>query len=180
MPVPGMTRRRQIINTEQLVGGVSTANAFNVDLQAPTINIETGAKILAQAVNFGGTSYTSGNITLDATSSPTGAVTVAGLLIGGTVTLEAGSSITLSSGAVINTQQLVGGYSTANAYNVELQAPTINVAGAGNGQSAAQILAQAVNSGGTHIRRVPSHSMPRVRRPVRSRLAAICMAATSR
>ncbi len=58
-----------IIDTRELVGGVSTANALNVALTAPTITIDKGAQILAQAVNTAHTAYSSGAVTLTANAS---------------------------------------------------------------------------------------------------------------
>ncbi|MFX8035980.1 hypothetical protein ABTK80_20305, partial [Acinetobacter baumannii] len=49
----------------------SVGNAINVEIDAPTISIVNGAKILAQAINTGGTSFTDGNVTLTATASDT-------------------------------------------------------------------------------------------------------------
>ena len=131
-----------VIDTRGLVSGVSTGDAYNVDLQAPTINVEAGAKILTQAVNSNGTAYTSGTITLDATSSATGAITVAGALNGGGVTVMAGSSITLAQTAVIDTRVLNSAetYSIANSQNVTLTAPTITA------QAGSQVLAGANNA----------------------------------
>ena len=61
-----------VIDARRLDGsGNSTGNANNVELDAKTINITNGAQILAQAINTGGTTYTSGNVTLAATASQT-------------------------------------------------------------------------------------------------------------
>ncbi|MBR0688118.1 leukotoxin LktA family filamentous adhesin [Bradyrhizobium manausense] len=82
------------------VNGHSTGNANNVELDAKTINIVSGAKILAQAVNSG-TSYTDGSVTLAATASrtlvsghayATTGITVDGIITGGNINIGATST----------------------------------------------------------------------------------------
>lgn len=84
--------------------GHSTGNANNVIIDAPNIAIMNGAQILAQSVNFGGTTYTSGNVTLRATASDTklsGQATAAtSITVDGTITgrdISIGATSTASS-----------------------------------------------------------------------------------
>ncbi|WP_139094369.1 hypothetical protein, partial [Acinetobacter baumannii] len=81
-----------VIDARRLDGsGHSTGNANKVELDAKTIDIVSGAKMLAQAVNSG-TSYTDGSVTLAATASDsklsgqataTSGITVDGRITGG-------------------------------------------------------------------------------------------------
>ncbi len=90
-----------LIDTRRLDGqGHSTGNAFNVELISPTIDIKNGAQILAQAVNFNSSTYTSGNVALIATmvdhqgqapSSATTSITIAGTITGGAISATANS-----------------------------------------------------------------------------------------
>ncbi len=125
-----------VINTSRLSGGVSSGNPFNVDLDAPTITVMAGAQIVTAAVNTtgsGATSYAAGQILLNANGSSSGSITIAGSLIGGQTTLEAGSSITLSGNAIITTEAINPAatsnastkYSVANSQDITLTAPTI-------------------------------------------------------
>lgn len=91
-----------LIDARRLDGsGHSTANANNVIIDAPNIDIKNGAQILAQSVNFGGTTYADGNVTLTATASDiklsgqataATAITVDGKITGGTVSITATST----------------------------------------------------------------------------------------
>jgi filamentous hemagglutinin family protein len=81
----------------------SVGNAINVEIDAPTISISNGAQILAQAINTGGTNYTSGNVTLAATASQTlvsghayatTGITVDGTITGGNINIGATSTAT--------------------------------------------------------------------------------------
>ncbi|MES1149069.1 MAG: leukotoxin LktA family filamentous adhesin, partial [Bradyrhizobium guangdongense] len=59
-----------VIDARRLDGsGHSTGSANSVTIDAPNIDIKNGAQILAQAVNFGGTTYADGNVTLTAAAS---------------------------------------------------------------------------------------------------------------
>lgn len=90
-----------VIDARRLdVNGHSTGNANNVELDAKTISIVDGAKILAQAVNSG-TSYTDGSVTLAATASQTlvsghayatTGITVDGQITGGNISIGATST----------------------------------------------------------------------------------------
>ena len=95
-----------VIDTRRLDGsGHSTANAFNVELDAPTITMAQGAQILAMAVNSGGSTWTDGSVTLNATASQsllsgqasaTTGITVDGTITGGAITIAASSTATSS------------------------------------------------------------------------------------
>jgi hypothetical protein len=83
----------------------SVGNAINVEIDAPTINIVNGAKILAQAINIGGTTYTSGSVTLTATANDTKlsgqatattGITIDGQITGGDISIGATSTATSS------------------------------------------------------------------------------------
>ncbi|MHC4048420.1 leukotoxin LktA family filamentous adhesin [Bradyrhizobium sp. 25ACV] len=91
-----------VIDARRLDGsGHSTGNANNVIIDAPNIDIKNGAQILAQSVNFGGTNYADGNVTLTATASDiklsgqataATSITVDGKITGGTVSITATST----------------------------------------------------------------------------------------
>jgi len=95
-----------VIDTRRLdASGHTTANAFNVELDAPTITMAQGAEILAQAVNHGGSTWTDGSVTLNATAtqtllsgqaSATTGITVDGTITGGAITIGASSTTTSS------------------------------------------------------------------------------------
>ncbi|MCS3725067.1 leukotoxin LktA family filamentous adhesin [Bradyrhizobium betae] len=95
-----------MIDARRLDGsGHSTGNANNVIIDAPNIAIMNGAQILAQSVNFGGTTYADGNVTLRATASDiklagqataTTAITVDGRITGGNITIASVSTATSS------------------------------------------------------------------------------------
>ncbi|KJC41165.1 leukotoxin LktA family filamentous adhesin [Bradyrhizobium sp. LTSP857] len=79
----------------------SVGNAINVEIDAPTITINYGAQILAQAINASGTTYTNGNVTLAATASQnllsghayaTTGITIDGTITGGDVSIGATST----------------------------------------------------------------------------------------
>ncbi|MGY4410412.1 filamentous hemagglutinin family protein [Bradyrhizobium sp. LB7.1] len=83
----------------------SVGNAINVEIDAPTISIVNGAKILAQAINIGGTTYTSGSVTLTATANDTKlsgqatattGITIDGQITGGDISIGATSTATSS------------------------------------------------------------------------------------
>src|SRR5258708_12156834 len=57
-----------VIDLRRLNAGVSTANAYNFQLVAPTITMVQGSMILAQAINSSVSHWTDGNVTLTATS----------------------------------------------------------------------------------------------------------------
>ncbi|WP_375309886.1 leukotoxin LktA family filamentous adhesin [Bradyrhizobium sp. A5] len=109
-----------VIDARRLDGsGHSTGNANNVIIDAPNIAIMNGAQILAQSVNFGGTTYTSGNVTLRATASDTKlsgqataatSITVDGTITGGDISIGATSTATSSflEGSAASTFALVG------------------------------------------------------------------------
>ncbi|MEY9430037.1 hypothetical protein ABH975_005352 [Bradyrhizobium ottawaense] len=109
-----------VIDARRLDGsGHSTGNANNVIIDAPNIDIKNGAQILAQSVNFGGTSYADGNVTLTATASDiklsgqataTTAITVDGKITGGTVSITATSTAVSSflNGSAVGDLALVG------------------------------------------------------------------------
>ncbi len=97
----------------------SVGNAINVEIDAPTISIVNGAKILAQAINTGGTTFTDGNVTLTATASDTKlsgqatavtGIAVDGQITGGTISIGATSTATSSflEGAAAGSFALVG------------------------------------------------------------------------
>jgi hypothetical protein len=131
-----------IIDTRRLGSdGVSNGKSLDVTLKAPTITIASGGQVLAQSVNTSDVMYTAGNIILDATSGAPGAVTVAGLLSGGSVALK-GASVALNSTAVLDTRNRdSSGNALGNSGDVTITASSITaVAGS-------QILAGAINSG---------------------------------
>ncbi|AMA57372.1 leukotoxin LktA family filamentous adhesin [Bradyrhizobium sp. CCGE-LA001] len=109
-----------VIDARRLDGsGHSTGNANNVIIDAPNIEIKNGAQILAQSVNFGGTNYTDGNVTLRATASDiklsgqataATAITVDGKITGGTVSITATSTAVSSflDGSPVGALALVG------------------------------------------------------------------------
>ncbi|UEM16076.1 leukotoxin LktA family filamentous adhesin [Bradyrhizobium barranii subsp. barranii] len=109
-----------MIDARRLDGsGHSTGNANNVIIDAPNIEIMNGAQILAQSVNFGGTTYADGNVTLRATASDiklsgqataTTAITVDGKITGGIVSITATSTAVSSflNGSVAGDLALVG------------------------------------------------------------------------
>ncbi|MET4273159.1 MULTISPECIES: leukotoxin LktA family filamentous adhesin [unclassified Bradyrhizobium] len=83
----------------------SVGNAINVEIDAPTISVVNGAKILAQAINIGGTNYASGSVTLTATASDTKlsgqatattGITIDGQITGGDISIGATSTATSS------------------------------------------------------------------------------------
>ncbi|MCK1285665.1 leukotoxin LktA family filamentous adhesin [Bradyrhizobium sp. 44] len=83
----------------------SVGNAINVEIDAPTISIVNGAKILAQAINVGGTNYASGSVTLTATATDTKlsgqatattGITIDGQITGGDISIGATSTATSS------------------------------------------------------------------------------------
>ncbi len=83
----------------------SYRNAHDVSIAAPTITMNNGAKILAQAANSGGTAYTSGSVTLTATASDTKlsgqatattGITIDGQITGGDISIGATSTATSS------------------------------------------------------------------------------------
>ncbi|MDA9394607.1 hypothetical protein WN73_29295 [Bradyrhizobium sp. CCBAU 45394] len=109
-----------MIDTRRLDGsGHSTGNANNVIIDAPNIEIMNGAQILAQSVNFGGTTYADGNVTLRATASDiklsgqataATAITVDGKITGGIISITATSTAVSSflNGSVAGDFALVG------------------------------------------------------------------------
>ncbi|MBB4256287.1 leukotoxin LktA family filamentous adhesin [Bradyrhizobium sp. CIR3A] len=109
-----------VIDARRLDGsGHSTGNANNVIIDAPNIDIKNGAQILAQSVNFGGTSYTDGNVTLTATASDiklsgqataATSITVDGKITGGIISISATSTAVSSflNGSVAGDFALVG------------------------------------------------------------------------
>jgi hypothetical protein len=131
-----------VIDTRQLgSNGASTGKALDVTLTAPTITIASGGKVLAQSNNTADLIFASGNITLDATGSAPGAVTVAGLLSGNDITLKA-SSVALNSSAVVDSRNRdVDGNALSNSGDVSVTANSIT-ASAGS-----QIVAGTTNTG---------------------------------
>lgn len=109
-----------MIDARRLDGsGHSTGNANNVIIDAPNIEIMNGAQILAQSVNFGGTTYADGNVTLRATASDiklagqataATSITVDGKITGGTISISATSTAVSSflNGSVAGDFALVG------------------------------------------------------------------------
>lgn len=109
-----------MIDARRLDGsGHSTGNANNVIIDAPNIEIMNGAQILAQSVNFGGTTYTDGNVTLRATASDiklsgqataATSITVDGKITGGIISITATSTAVSSflNGSVAGDFALVG------------------------------------------------------------------------
>ncbi|MCP2208780.1 leukotoxin LktA family filamentous adhesin [Bradyrhizobium diazoefficiens] len=109
-----------MIDARRLDGsGHSTGNANNVIIDAPNIEIMNGAQILAQSVNFGGTTYADGNVTLRATASDiklsgqataATAITVDGKITGGIISITATSTAVSSflNGSVAGDFALVG------------------------------------------------------------------------
>ena len=127
--------------------GNSNGNSENIKLVAPLIDVMAGGELIANIVSPGpnAAGYTAGTITLDATGAPTGAITIAGRLAGGAISLMAGASITLASTAVLDTTVLdpTGSFSLGNSQNVSLVAPTITTA------AGSQILASVINENQT-------------------------------
>jgi hypothetical protein len=123
----------------------STGNSGNITLDTPSLNLGTG-QLNAFAI---GTTYAPGTITL----MGLGSVTIGGNLAsldtrGAGLTIDASTSITLDSGAYINTRATgtttaddTADNSTGNSGAVTLSAPTISVSG--------PINAFALNGGGT-------------------------------
>lgn len=109
-----------VVDARRLDGlGHSTGNANDVIIDAPNIDIKNGAQILAQVVNFGGTSYADGNVTLRATASDiklagqataATAITVDGKITGGTISISATSTAVSSflDGSAVGDFALVG------------------------------------------------------------------------
>ncbi|MCJ9735076.1 leukotoxin LktA family filamentous adhesin, partial [Bradyrhizobium sp. PRIMUS42] len=109
-----------VIDARRLDGsGHSTGNANHITIDAPNIDIKNGAQILAQSVNFGGTTYSDGNVTLTATASDiklsgqataATAITVDGKITGGIVSITATSTAVSSflNGSVAGDFALVG------------------------------------------------------------------------
>ncbi|MBR0816923.1 leukotoxin LktA family filamentous adhesin [Bradyrhizobium liaoningense] len=109
-----------MIDARRLDGsGHSTGNANNVIIDAPNIEIMNGAQILAQSVNFGGTTYADGNVTLRATASDiklsgqataATSITVDGKITGGIISISATSTAVSSflNGSVAGDFALVG------------------------------------------------------------------------
>ncbi|WP_210254868.1 hypothetical protein [Methylocapsa sp. S129] len=80
--------------------GISKANALNVMLSAPTIMIDGGGEILAQAVNSPGGAYTNGNVTLEATASDSEIIKPASATTGITIAGEvSGAAISATASA---------------------------------------------------------------------------------
>ncbi|MET4255568.1 hypothetical protein ABIC09_000496 [Bradyrhizobium sp. S3.12.5] len=131
-----------IIDTRQLGSdGVSNGKSLDVALKAPTIAIASGGQVLAQSVNTSDVTFTAGKIILDATSGAPGAVTVAGLLSGGSVTLK-GTSVALNPTAIIDTRNRDSdGNALRDSGDVTITANSITAA------AGSQIQAGAVNSG---------------------------------
>ncbi|MEH2493083.1 leukotoxin LktA family filamentous adhesin [Bradyrhizobium sp. AZCC 2230] len=139
-----------VIDARRLDGsGHSTGNANNVIINAPNIEIKNGAQILAQSVNFGGTSYADGNVTLTATASDirlagqataaTG-ITVDGQITGGTISIAATSTATSSflDGSLAGDFALVGATLAASllglngGYVAASATATVNINGHAN------------------------------------------------
>ncbi|MCP3390837.1 leukotoxin LktA family filamentous adhesin [Bradyrhizobium sp. CCGB12] len=132
----------------------SYRNAHNVTITAPTISVNNGAKILAQAANFGGTTYTSGSVSLTATATDTKlsgqatattGITIDGQITGGDITIGATSTATSSfTSSVPGLMALVGttlaasllgingGYVAASATATVNINGTANISGTGN------------------------------------------------
>ena len=96
----------------------SQANSRDVTLSAPTITMAQGSKILAQAVNFGGSTFTSGNVSLNASASSnvlsgqataTTGITIDGQITGGHITINATSTAVSSfTSSILGMFALVG------------------------------------------------------------------------
>ncbi len=107
-----------VIDLRRLNAGVSTANAYNFQLVAPTITMVQGSMILAQAINSSVSHWTDGNVTLTATSdqhvisgpvSASTGITVNGTITGGNITIEATSNaISSYTDSLLGTFALVG------------------------------------------------------------------------
>jgi hypothetical protein len=96
-----------VIDTRRLnASNVSIGNAFNVELDAPTIDIQAGAQILAQAVNANGSTWTSGTVKLVATASNisgfslSGVDATSGIDIAGTITGASISAVSSSTSSL--------------------------------------------------------------------------------
>ncbi|MBR1212048.1 leukotoxin LktA family filamentous adhesin [Bradyrhizobium sp. JYMT SZCCT0180] len=132
----------------------SQANSRDVTLSAPTITMAQGSKILAQAVNFGGSTFTSGAVTLNATASDnrssghasaTTGITIDGQITGGAINISATSEAVSSFSSNIVSDFAVlgqaipglilglnGGYVAASATaNVAINSHA-NITGTGN------------------------------------------------
>lgn len=145
-----------VIDTRRLnASNVSTGNAYNIEIDAPTISVLAGAKILAQAVNTGSSSWTSGNVALNATASQTlvyglasasTSITVDGTITGANISIGATSSATSSALSSLTLTQLEafvtttvaaiaglnGGYVAANASAVININTHASITGSGN------------------------------------------------
>jgi hypothetical protein len=109
-----------VVDARRLDGnGHSTGNANNVELDARTITIANGAKILAQAVNSGGSTWADGSVTLAATATDTrlsgqatatAGITVDGQITAGNISIGATSTATSSflNGSLAGDFALVG------------------------------------------------------------------------
>ena len=159
-----------VINTRKVAAGdsatslsaLSTGNSGSISLTAPAITIESGATLDASVINATGaspTTYTAGNITfnakawrllLDGLIEPDSVIQVGGLLRGKDISMDAKKSITIQTGAMINTRQVGSGddatssstLSIGNSGKITLKAPSITV------ESGSTLDASVLNSTG--------------------------------
>ena len=134
-----------VVDTRRLSSGVSSGDAFNISLQAPTISVQAGAQVLAQPINAANTTYAAGSITLLSPAS-SGSITIAGTLSGGFTSILTGGPMIFAPTAVVSTQalDLTGNFSVGNSQNLVASASTINV------MAGSQITTTAINAGGTN------------------------------
>ncbi|MCK1389328.1 leukotoxin LktA family filamentous adhesin [Bradyrhizobium sp. 1] len=136
--------------------GHSTGNANNVTIDAPNITISNGARILAKVVDFGGSNYANGSVTLTATASDTKlsgqatattGIMVDGQITGGDITIGATSTATSSfTSSVPGLFTLVGTTLAASllgingGYVAASATATVNINGNANINGAGNIL----------------------------------------
>ena len=161
-----------IIDTRRLSGGFSSANALNIELIAPSIEIAAGGQVLARAINTTGanpTQYTNGNVTLNASASQslivgaasaTTGITVNGIITGKDISISATSNAVSSYtdstvGKLAEVAQtlaaslfgLNGGYVAASATANATIGGTANITASGN---------VAISASGTEIAEDPA------------------------
>ena len=95
-----------VVDTRVLdpTGTFSIADSQSITFTAPTITTASGSQVRSGAIEASSTTYASGAITFDASSSATGSIDVAGLVSGGATTFTAGSSIALEANALVDTR----------------------------------------------------------------------------
>ncbi len=113
-----------VIDTRNISAGVSVGNSGAISITAPTISLQSGAQLLAGAINAGGSTWKAGDVGLFATQTAGGTASIAAAsgswISGGNLTLTATSSLTQTGLLIANPQ--------AHA-TIELQSATLNATG---------------------------------------------------